>query len=390
MVQNYTLSVEVKTDSFKQSVDIFMLPKRYSIFIQTDKPMYKPSDTVQFRVFAINFEMKPYEINKIKVEVRDSNGEVIRTFDEDEENIFNKGAYVNKFDIIEQPPMGFYDIRVYLLEGDDDDDDDGEDDKRPFTNKTFEVKEYVLPRFELNIETKPELTTGEKIVKLTVFGLYTFGEYVTGTATITANVFDSAFPTIVQHSTSKTVTTDFKKEVQFDMKQDLKMYNAVRPYIIELTTEFEESLSGQKSTKMVPVRIHRTGNFSIFLTRERKRFKPGTTYKLQALVRKPDGSIPTTKFIPLEIKIDFVFAPTLCAIRKNVDNLERRYELSKEYLLKNGAADIKIDVPLNTTALVISAKFEEATTILNVTRHFQKSEQYLSITKILTKTSTAR
>lgn len=215
-----------------------MLSKPYSVFIQTDKPIYKPGDDVKFRVIAIDFNMKPYIVNSIKIEVRDSNGDVIRTFNEDKANIFSKGAYVGEFDIIDQPPLGIWDIRVTFS-----------DDIYRSTIQYFEVKEHTEPRFEVHIETKSDVTTNSEILELTIYGLYSFGGFVNGTASITAKVFDSRFPGIAQKETVKALNVEFKKSIVFYIRKDLQIYYAIRPHFVELTTELEEHLTGYKKIK---------------------------------------------------------------------------------------------------------------------------------------------
>ncbi|XP_067829823.1 complement C3-like [Heptranchias perlo] len=58
--QSYvTLAAEIP-ELFKKRrmVHIRLLPKPYFIFIETNKPMYKPNDTVRFRTFVLDHEMK--------------------------------------------------------------------------------------------------------------------------------------------------------------------------------------------------------------------------------------------------------------------------------------------------------------------------------------------
>lgn len=139
---------------------------------------------------------------------------------------------------------------------------------------------------------------------------------------------------------------------------------------------------------MVSVRVYRTLDYTIQLTREYKRFKPGFPYELRAIVRHSDGSILTAKFTPLEVKFTFIYSPKICSVKSEEFHLGRTYERQRHYYLKNGIADIKIDIPENTTALLINAEYKEASVQLNITRQLQKtkSEQFLKIIR----TSSAR
>ncbi|XP_078415674.1 complement C3-like [Cetorhinus maximus] len=54
-----TLAVEIpKLFTKRRLVHLLLLPKPYFIFIETDKPTYKPNDTVRFQTFSLDYEMK--------------------------------------------------------------------------------------------------------------------------------------------------------------------------------------------------------------------------------------------------------------------------------------------------------------------------------------------
>lgn len=45
--------------NFENGTDLQYVHKSYSVFVQTDKAIYKPGHTVQFRVLALNANLKP-------------------------------------------------------------------------------------------------------------------------------------------------------------------------------------------------------------------------------------------------------------------------------------------------------------------------------------------
>lgn len=51
-----------------------MIPKKHSVFIQTDKPVYKAGDDVLYRILVLNSEMKPATFENIEIEIFDGNG----------------------------------------------------------------------------------------------------------------------------------------------------------------------------------------------------------------------------------------------------------------------------------------------------------------------------
>jgi len=357
--------VKLETESFKQSVQVITIPKRFSVFIQTDKPLYKLGDLIKFRILVINFEMKPYQVNKLRVEFIDSLGNVIR--DLEEEDVEN-GVYVGDYKVAEETFMGTWAIRATV-----------NDDINMTQTYNFEVKEYVLPRFEVLVDTKHDVAQLEENVKLIVYANYTFGEFVKGTAKVLATVIDSDFPEDTLHSVSKTVEVEFKKMVEFNIVNDLKIVNSLRPYDINFEVIFKEHLTGQVLTKTVRVRVHKTGEFTVQLIGERKTFKPGFPYKLQAIVKKFDGTIERNQFDNIDLKIKFFYKPLLCTLVNSTYLSDRVFESHKKLNIRKGLAVYSFDIAENTTAVSVSAQYMEAKASLNISRFESRSREYITI-----------
>lgn len=374
LVQNYTLTASAAGEKFKQTVQIFTVTKAYSVLIQTDKPLYKPGDKVKFRVLITNDEMKPYQVDELKVELSDALDNVVSFHDGEAEDL-EKGVFVNEFEIATEPVMGEWKIRVISKSK----------NQEKVTEQKFEVKEYILPRFEVIVDTKHDVTKDQSPVRLMVSALYTFGELVKGKAVATAKVYDTQFPEIVQQTSSKTVDVDgnVKKMIEFHMANDLKIYNEIRPYEVKFTVEFEESLTGQKLTGNATVRIHKTGENYLEIVGQ-KRIKPGYPYNLNVIVRKFDGSLSDEKFAPVKLSIKYHYKAPYCTPLAEVPNLDKHFESSKQANLKSGIAGFTLNVAPNTTAMSITASFQDVKASLNVARHESRSREYLLI-KSLTK-----
>lgn len=48
---------------FKNFTLLNVESKNYSIFIQTDKAIYKPSESIKFRILVLDFDLKPVELD---------------------------------------------------------------------------------------------------------------------------------------------------------------------------------------------------------------------------------------------------------------------------------------------------------------------------------------
>ena len=84
--------------------------KHLSVYIQTDKAVYKAGDLIRFRVFAIDSRSRPYEVKgKPVITITDSLSNKIQQFD----NVtFVKGKYENELILSKSPNLGDWTIAV--------------------------------------------------------------------------------------------------------------------------------------------------------------------------------------------------------------------------------------------------------------------------------------
>lgn len=54
---------------FKNTSNLNVESKNYSIFIQTDKAIYKPGEKIRFRILVLNFNLQPVELNTNQLKV---------------------------------------------------------------------------------------------------------------------------------------------------------------------------------------------------------------------------------------------------------------------------------------------------------------------------------
>lgn len=54
---------------FKNATSLHVESKNCSIFIQSDKAIYKPGDVVKFRVLVLNFRLQPVELERGQLKV---------------------------------------------------------------------------------------------------------------------------------------------------------------------------------------------------------------------------------------------------------------------------------------------------------------------------------
>jgi CD109 antigen len=329
--------------------------KKYAVFVQTDKSVYKPSDNIKFRVMVLDAETKPYNFESIDIFITDGGDNRIKQYDDVAKN-FKKGVYQNELQLSDLPVMGTWKIHVKV---------NGEQD----IEKSFDVEEYVLPKFEVSIDTVPNVPFKDGVIKATVNTKYTFGKIAKGKATVIAEVhtevespyrkFHIRFiePT---KKVSKTVDVDGKKFVEFSLKDDLNIRDGKNEHTVKLHASFKDRLSGKKATADTYVKIHKDA-IKMELKKSAEKFKPGLQFTVTAILTSHAKSTPIVDTInPVKFKV-ISYDNTLRKIKANhIVNIcglkiypsecwEENF-IEKEYTVKleNGIAKIDIDVPKET------------------------------------------
>uniref|UniRef100_A0A1B0D7P4 TEP1-F n=1 Tax=Phlebotomus papatasi TaxID=29031 RepID=A0A1B0D7P4_PHLPP len=137
---------------FKNFTSIAANTKSFSGYIQTDKAVYKPGDKVRFRVVLLDANLKPVQVkNKMQIYIMDAKQNRIKQW-LDAEPV--KGVYSNELQLSDLPVLGDWTIQVNVM-------------GQKFT-KTVEVAEYVLPKFEVTIDTPKFATFKDGKLRFTV------------------------------------------------------------------------------------------------------------------------------------------------------------------------------------------------------------------------------
>ncbi|XP_067934596.1 ovostatin-like isoform X3 [Watersipora subatra] len=161
---------------FSDSMKIAILGRWYNTeitFIQTDKPIYKPGQLVRIRILTLDTRLRPsndmIEIITIETPSR------VRVEQWNNLTVSN-GMVQLEFQLHEEPDMGYYTIKMKR---------NGKDNQQ-----RFEVKEYVLPKYEVTVEPPKYVTFQTERVVAKVCAKYTFGQPVLGVVESSVCVYE--------------------------------------------------------------------------------------------------------------------------------------------------------------------------------------------------------
>ncbi|TRY81376.1 hypothetical protein DNTS_021192, partial [Danionella cerebrum] len=163
------LRVEVQGKSFKMTEERKVLFRSYLplTFIQTDKPLYNPGQTVNFRVVTLDVDLVPLDQMYSLVVVEDNNNIRVAQWT----NVSSTNWILElSYDLNIEAQVGMYTLKAFI--GD------------RMYSQVFEVKKYVLPKFDVTVNAPQTVSVGDLTLAVEVCAKYTYGQPVPGRALV--------------------------------------------------------------------------------------------------------------------------------------------------------------------------------------------------------------
>ncbi|KFM08371.1 Ovostatin, partial [Aptenodytes forsteri] len=187
-----------------------------SVFIQTDKPIYKPGQKVMFRVVTLDSQFRPVQETYPRIVIEDPEQNKIFQWLE----VASKHGIVQlSFPLIPEPILGSYDIIVEKSSGEKE-------------YQFFTVEEYVLPKFEVTTSVPKRISFFDEEVRVNVCASYTYGQPLQGNVQI--NVCQQHFYSLQceqkQKETCKAVTGLLGKDGCLNTVISIKAFQLYRSY----------------------------------------------------------------------------------------------------------------------------------------------------------------
>ncbi|XP_058938489.1 alpha-2-macroglobulin isoform X2 [Kogia breviceps] len=240
-----TIQVKGPTQEFKKRTTVLIKNEESLVFVQTDKPIYKPEQTVKFRIVLLDENFHPLNELIPLVYIEDPKGNRIMQW----QNVkVESGLKQLTFPLSSEPFQGSYKVVVQK--------ESGEMAEHPFT-----VEEFVLPKFEVQVRVPRIITILEEEMNVSVCGLYTYGKPVPGHVTINmcrkysnpSNCFGGESHAVCEKFSQQLNSQGcFSQQVKtkiFQMKrQEFEMKIEVEAKIQEEGTEVE--LTGKGTTEI--------------------------------------------------------------------------------------------------------------------------------------------
>ncbi|XP_072260760.1 C3 and PZP-like alpha-2-macroglobulin domain-containing protein 8 isoform X2 [Pyxicephalus adspersus] len=260
---------------FHNSTTVTVDSKGLSLFIQTDKPVYKPKQKVMINMYMVTPDLRP-TTEKVDAYVMDSRGS--RIIQWTDLSPVCCGIVNMSFPLSDQPVFGewliFAETQGHVF------------------NKSFSVQKYVLPKFELIITPPPYIRDINICEKCKVTARYTFGKPVSGMLTINMTVTGVGY---------------YRHEIGHQVLKTMEIYGSGMFDICAkdmMPVDFSEhfrgtvniwatvtAVDGSKQVTFDDTTPVQKQLIDIKYSRDtRKQFKPGLPYQGKVEVTYPDGS----------------------------------------------------------------------------------------------------
>lgn len=148
-----------------------------NVIVQTDKPMYRQGSTVNYRILLLDNELLPVTDQLANITITNPYGQLL--FQQQFVN-FSDGLLQNSFKLLDITDEGTWTIAVSAG-----------------TNSgstSFEVRDYVLPKFSVTITPDGNDVVTNPTVLYTICAKYTYGENVKGTVQVYTSPFNCYYP----------------------------------------------------------------------------------------------------------------------------------------------------------------------------------------------------
>ncbi|XP_028817947.1 complement C4-A [Denticeps clupeoides] len=313
---------------------IILISRRGYIFIQSDKPIYNPRETVKFRIFTLDNYMLP--VNQIiNVRVFNSKGLVVYGH-----NFMSSQILERTITLPDVEPPGHWKITACFV-----------DTLKFNTTVEFEVKEYVLPSFEVKIEAaQPYYILSDSSFQFSISARYTYGKGINGIAFVRFGVTDARgyrtyLPGLEKQASIaggvaniQLLTTDLQQTAENRTITDLE-----GSFLYIAATVLEKASGDLEEMESSSVKIV-TSPYMIDLSKTKQHFTPGGMFAVLATTTHPDGSRVGGLNMRAEITVELNGAEPESSTLNIVSSTEGRAVFTLQVPLQAKSLDVKVFV----------------------------------------------
>ncbi len=315
------------------------------IFIETDKPIYKPGQTIHVRILCLNNELVPL-VQESKVEIQDAKG--IKVF---KDELTTNEYGVAFFDLPLASELNYGTWKIKATSG------------SSSSVVDIRVEEYVLPKFDVQMTTSKEWYLADENITGTVAADYFFGKKVEGTVSISALRYVGTWEEYAHLSAPlKDGSLEFELPA---VEYAAGTYGAGGQGSMMLNVSVTDN--GNNTEQTTDLLTISSSPVVLQLIPESFSIKPGMPLQVLIVTKDPGGG-------PIDTKVDVT-----ADIYTNYDTIS----LNRQISTTNGAYLLTLDIPEGATSLELSAGTKGASTVYSsLNAVYSPSASFVHISQI--------
>lgn len=337
---NYELRVKGSHFEDKASVQV---KRSLLLFLETDKPIYKPGQTIHIRALTLKSDLRPAS-QTLSVEVLDAKG--IKIFRK-EVTTDDFGMAALDLPLSTEPNLGVWKIKAQAVGSE--------------TELDVRVEEYVLPKYQVTIELPRDWYLAGEQIEGTVKAEYTFGKPVEGEIEISASRYVGKWEEYATFRKAISGETSFELPAVgyvSGVPEARGMGNVIlEARVIEESTGYEEKTSRMLTIAENPL--------SIQIIPEGMVFKPGLPFDFLIVTESPDNR-------PAEAEVELII--------RYVDKEFNEFKTEERSVeTKGGKAILSLSPPEKAAAIQVEASAEGASAWKAVEAGYSPSGNFIHV-----------
>ncbi|RVE75820.1 hypothetical protein OJAV_G00002540 [Oryzias javanicus] len=270
-------------------MELFPLPGLglvHSSITLMNKTLYTPNSKVYYRMFGLTPHMEPVERangaqtdTSISIEIETPEG-IIMPLDPVS---LQSGMHSGDYQLNEIVSPGLWKIVAKF-----------QNNPQESFSANFEVKEYVLPSFEVKLSSlRPFFYVDSETLEIDIKATYLFGQEVNGNAYVVFGIIDQGQKKSFPESLSRVPIENGEGNAVLKREQITKTFSDINQ-LVGTSIYVSVSVLTDSGSEMVEAELRGiqivTSPYTIRFTKTPKYFKPGMSFDVVVEVINPDGS----------------------------------------------------------------------------------------------------
>ena len=335
-------SLRIDGDGFEDTANV-RVEDGTVLFLETDKPVYKPGQEILVRVLRLGPELKPLAGN-VTVEIQDAKG--LKVYRE-ETTTDAFGMATLKMPLSNEPNLGTW--KVTSRSGEQ------------TTQVDVRVEEYVLPKYEISLRLPKNWVLAGETLTGDISAEYSFGKPVRGEVEIVASRYVGAWEEFA------TFTSDIDGTTSFELPpvgyvSGVPGAGGQGNITLEVTVTEKSTGYVERTTRLLTVA---NAPVNLQIIPESPAFKPSLPFSLMLVTETPDNR-PVSRRVTVN----------LTYLDGDLKPIEQKSVAART---ERGKAMLRVTPPREAVALTIEAQSGRANAYLNLEASYSPSGNFIHV-----------